>query len=87
MTFEPTRHQLAFVLPESFRKAEVIFQKRSVAEPDIRLMVERSPRPRQVVSTRQLSSGIWHVMLHWWDGRGHYCAEKDIVIHEPLPNR
>ncbi|RRA99995.1 hypothetical protein [Larkinella rosea] len=81
MTFEPTRHQLAFVLPESFRKAEVIFQKRLAQSEDVRLVVQPNHRPRQVVSTQALSSGIWHVILNWWDGRGQYWAEKDIVIH------
>lgn len=81
MTFEPTCHQLAFVLPESFRKAEVTFQKRSESEPDIHLIVQPNQRPRQVVSTRQLSRGPWRVILNWWDGKSQYWAEKDIVVY------
>ncbi|GAB3909023.1 hypothetical protein GCM10028803_45890 [Larkinella knui] len=80
MTFEPNRHQLAFVLPESFRKAEVIFQKRFDDKQEVHLVVEPNRCPRQVVSTRHLSSGLWHVILDWWDGKRHYWAEKDILV-------
>lgn len=81
MTFEPAQNQLAFVLPVSFRKAEVIFQKRFDHSEEVHLVVQPNQRPRQVVSTQQLSSGLWHVILDWWDGKRHYWAEKDIVIH------
>ncbi|MGA0555323.1 hypothetical protein ACO2Q8_01630 [Larkinella sp. VNQ87] len=80
MTFEPTCQQLAFVLPESFMKAELTFQKRSAPESEIHLVVRPNQRARQVVSTRQLSQGLWKVMLNWWDGKSHYWTEKDINV-------
>ncbi|MFC5412464.1 hypothetical protein ACFPMF_24280 [Larkinella bovis] len=80
MTFEPIHQQLAFVLPESFRKAEVTFQKKDHHDEEIHLVVQPNRRPRQVISTHQLSRGIWHVILNWWDGKSHYWSEKDILI-------
>ncbi|GAB3250875.1 hypothetical protein GCM10027347_08950 [Larkinella harenae] len=81
MTFEPTRRQLAFVLPESFRKAEVIFRKRFSQEPEVHLVVRPNRQPRQVVSTQQLSRGLWHVILNWWDGKSQYWTEKEITVN------
>ncbi|GAB2773104.1 hypothetical protein GCM10027275_15080 [Rhabdobacter roseus] len=80
MTFEPTRKQLAFVLPDSFRKAELIFQKQSGPGEQLRLTVKPDQKPRQVVSTQPLSRGLWSVILNWWDGKCHYWAEKEIRV-------
>lgn len=80
MTFEPALKQLAFVLPNSFRNAELIFQKRFGQESYIHLNIPQSPRPRQTVSTQQLSSGLWHVILEWWEGNNHYWTEQDIMV-------
>jgi hypothetical protein len=81
MFFEPTRKQLAFVLPESYRKAGVIFEKRSDHSQLIQLVIEPNQRSRQVISTHLLSNGLWHIMLSWWAGKRQYWSEKDIVIH------
>ena len=79
MTFEPTAHLLAFVLPMSFRKGEVIFIDASTGE-DVRIPITASNRPRRVVSTAQLSRGIWRALLYWSDGQQQYQKEQEISI-------
>lgn len=80
MNFEPNQKQLAFVLPSSCKKAEVIFQKSSDPEEHIHLVVQPARHPRRVISTEQLSQGRWNVLLSWWDGLQHYLQEKEILI-------
>ncbi|WP_428663114.1 hypothetical protein [Runella sp.] len=81
MKFEAALKQLAFVLPDSCKNAEIIFQKRFGGEKPLQVTVPKQPFPRHVVSTQQLSSGFWHVILDWWDGNEHYWTEQDILIN------
>ncbi len=80
MKFEASLKQLAFVLPDSCKSAEVIFQKRFGEEQTFQLVVQKHPYPRHVVSTQNLSLGFWHVILDWWDGNEHYWTEQEILI-------
>lgn len=80
MTFQSALKQLTFVLPCSFKSAELTFQRRFGQEPQIHIVVEQNAQSRQVVSTHQLSSGFWHVILDWWDGTEHYWKEQDILV-------
>ncbi|WP_128543235.1 hypothetical protein [Larkinella soli] len=80
MNFEPTRNQLAVVLPATCRKAEVTFQKRFDAGDEVRLTLAPCRLSRQVIPTGQLSTGLWHVILNWWDGKSHYWREQDIMV-------
>lgn len=79
MTFEPTSHALAFVLPMSFTKGDVTFSSPVTGEA-VRVPVEPNNRPRHVISTAQLSKGIWRALLHWSDGQRQYQDEKEIMI-------
>ena len=79
MTFEPTTHRLAFVLPFSFKKGDVTFIAAQTGE-DIRVPIPPSDRPRHVVSTDCLTKGSWRARLHWSDGQAQYQQETDIVV-------
>ncbi|MBC8155741.1 MAG: hypothetical protein H7Z72_22870 [Bacteroidetes bacterium] len=79
MTFEPTAHLLAFVLPMSFKKGYVTFIAALTGE-DIRVPITASNRPRRVVSTAQLTKGVWRALLHWSDGKRQYEEEKEIRV-------
>ncbi len=81
MTFKPALKQLAFVLPNSFKSAELTFQKRFGKEQEVRIVLQKEPYPRQVVSTHQLSKGLWHVILEWCDDNYHYWTEQDILVN------
>lgn len=79
MTFEPASRVLAFVLPMSFKKGDVTFIASRSGE-DIRVPIVPTNRARQVVSTAQLTKGIWRALLHWSDGQLQYQDEKEIII-------
>ncbi|ADB39552.1 hypothetical protein [Spirosoma linguale] len=79
MTFEPTSHLLAFVLPMSFKKGDVTFVAPATGE-DVRVPIMASNRPRKVVSTAQLAKGVWRAMLHWTDGQQQYQDEQQIIV-------
>jgi hypothetical protein len=81
MTFQPALKQLAFVLPYAFKSAELTFLKRFGQELQFHMVVEQNTQSRQVVSTHQLSSGFWHVILDWWEGNDHYWKEQDILVN------
>ncbi|WP_338874638.1 hypothetical protein WBJ53_03365 [Spirosoma sp. SC4-14] len=80
MTFEPTSQLLAFVLPTSFQKGDLIFSQSSNAQDTIQIPVKPTEKPRHVISTAQLAKGIWRVCLNWSDGRRQYHDEKQINI-------
>lgn len=80
MTFEPASNLLAFVLPLSFRKGDLTFSRSSNNREEIHIPVAPDTKPRHVVSTAQLSRGIWRVRLNWSDGRQQYHDEKEISI-------
>lgn len=79
MTFEPADHVLAFVLPTSFKKGNVTFIEALTGQ-DIRVPITASNRPRRVVSTAQLTRGVWRALLHWSDGQQQYEQEKGISV-------
>lgn len=79
MTFEPSAHSLAFVLPMSFKKGYITFIAALTGE-DVRVPITPSNRPRRVVSTAQLTKGVWRALLHWSDGQRQYEEEKEISI-------
>ncbi|GAB4048897.1 hypothetical protein [Spirosoma litoris] len=79
MTFEPTAHVLAFVLPTSFKKGDLTFFSPKTGE-DVRVPIAPGNRPRQVISTSQLSKGLWRALLHWSDGQKQYQDEKEILV-------
>jgi len=79
MTFEPSSHLLAFVLPVSFRKGDVIFSTATTDE-EVRVAITPTNHPRHVVSTAQLSRGRWRARLNWSDGRQQYLEEKEIFV-------
>lgn len=79
VTFEPTSSLLAFVLPASFKKGDVTFFSRATGE-DVRVPITPGNRPRLVVSTSQLSKGLWRALLQWSDGQKQYQDEKEILI-------
>ena len=79
MTFEPAAHLLAFVLPISFRKGDVTFVAIRTSE-RVSIPITANSRSRHVVSTAQLTKGVWRVGLHWSDGYTQYQEDKEIVI-------
>lgn len=79
MTFGPTAHLLAFVLPLSFRKGELTFIAASTGA-DVRMPITVSNQPRRVISTAQLTRGIWRALLHWSDGQQQYEQEQEINV-------
>lgn len=81
MTFEPTAHQLAFVLPASFLKADILFRRVTNGTDEIRIPIIPAEKPRYVVSTARLAKGLWRVYLAWSDGRGQYHDEQQIQVH------
>ncbi|MVM33928.1 hypothetical protein GO755_28085 [Spirosoma sp. HMF4905] len=80
MTFEPASQLLAFVLPMSFLKGDLLFRRINNEPEEIRLPVKPTAKPRHVVSTAQLAKGLWRVYLNWSDSRGQYHDEKEIQI-------
>lgn len=80
MTFEPASKLLAFVLPMSFLKGDLIFTKSNSQHEAIHIPVHPGNKPRQVVSTAQLAQGIWRVCLNWSDGRQQYHHEHEIQV-------
>lgn len=79
MTFEPTTHLLAFVLPMSFKKGDIIFTAPATGQ-DLRVPIKTNNLPRQVVSTAQLTKGVWRALFHWSDGQQQYQDEKEIIV-------
>lgn len=79
MTFEPTANLLAFVLPMSFKTGELTFTTTSM-DKQVRMLIKPGDRPRNVVSTADLTKGMWRAILRWSDGRSQYQDEKEIVI-------
>ena len=79
MTFELSAHLLAFVLPLSFQKANVTFYP-TIHGPDLRVAITPDTKPRHVISTAQLTKGIWVARLHWPDGRQQYFQEQELIV-------
>ncbi|MBO0935416.1 FixH family protein [Fibrella sp. HMF5335] len=79
MTFEPAAHRLAFVLPLSFQKGDVTFYP-TTQGPDVRVAIEPDARPRHVISTAQLTKGVWVARLQWSDGQQQYYQEQELIV-------
>lgn len=79
MTFEPIAHQLAFVLPLSFQKGDVTFYP-TTKGPDLRVAITPDAKPRHVISTAQLTKGLWVARLHWFDGQQQYFQEQELIV-------
>lgn len=83
MIYVPQNKYIAFVLPESFSKAEVTMSCNSTTinpQNFIRLNVRPGDSARYVVSTEQLSQGTWKVFLDWSDWQHWYHEEMEIVV-------
>lgn len=80
MTFEPVDKLIAFVLPTSFRWADLTFSRLSSARESLRVSVRPDTKSRYVVSTAELDQGVWQVRLNWSDGSRQYHDEKEIQI-------
>lgn len=83
MIYEPRNKHIAFVLPESFSKAEVTMScNTELFDPKnfIRLNVKPGDSSRYLVSTEKLSKGIWKVFLDWSDWEHWYHEEMEIVV-------
>jgi hypothetical protein len=80
MTYQPIDHQVSFVLPLYFWKAEIVFSRIASNSENITVAVPPAPTARHVVSTEKLGKGYWRALLNWSDGRSQYCSEKMIVI-------
>ncbi|UFH57119.1 hypothetical protein [Spirosoma sp. KNUC1025] len=80
MTFEPASQLLAFVLPMSFLKGDVIFSPVGNVREDIQIPVTPSAKCRHVISTAELAKGFWRVCLNWSDGRQQYHDEQIISV-------
>ncbi|GAB3949636.1 hypothetical protein GCM10028805_26220 [Spirosoma harenae] len=79
MTFEPTSRLLAFVLPMSFKKGDVTFTASRTGK-HLQVPIQPSNRPRNVVSTAELTKGVWRAILRWSDGTFQYQEEKEIIV-------
>ncbi|RIV17705.1 hypothetical protein DYU11_31170 [Fibrisoma montanum] len=80
MTFEPTTQRMAIVLPMSFQKGDITFCSMPNGS-DVRIPILPTGKPRHVVSTAQLTKGIWLARLNWSDGRQQYHDEKQITVN------
>lgn len=80
MNYQPQNRRISFVLPVSFSKAEVVFQKVSASFYRITVPVEQSARALQTVSTEGLSAGRWRVYLNWSVGKIRYFNEREIEV-------
>ena len=79
MTFDPTAHRLAFVLPMSVKKGDITFTATRTGE-DVRMPIPLTNCPRHVVSTEGLAKGIWRTLLYWSDGSIQYQQEAEIRV-------
>jgi hypothetical protein len=80
MTYQPVTHQVSFVLPLYFWKAEIVFTRIASNDENITVPIQPGNVPRHVVSTEKLGKGYWRALLNWSDGRSRYCSEKMIEI-------
>ncbi len=81
MTYEAATHQIAFVLPLYFLKAEITFIRNSMADESLSFPISSASQSRYVISTENLSKGYWRVQLNWSEGKSRYCSEKVIEIN------
>lgn len=79
MTFEPAAHLLAFVLPLSFQKGDVTFYPTTKGA-DVRVTVTPDTKARHVISTAQLTKGVWVARLQWSDGQQQYYQEQELFV-------
>jgi len=80
MTYEPSRQEVAVVLPQTLRKGEITFYRPADRREDFKLVIPDQHGTRQVISTERLSKGYWKVQLTWSDGRLEYFTEKEIFV-------
>lgn len=80
MNYQPSTRQIAFVLPEYFRKAEVVFQKLGESFSQVTVKIKPGNRVRHTVSTKDLSQGFWKVYLNWTEGNQQYYREDLIEV-------
>ncbi|MEO6285358.1 MAG: hypothetical protein ABIN80_09370 [Dyadobacter sp.] len=80
MTYQPATHQITFVLPLYFWKAEIVFTRQASKSENYTVHISSGDTPRHVVSTEKLGKGHWRAMLNWSDGRSQYCSEKMIEV-------
>jgi len=80
MTYQPVTHQVSFVLPLYFWKAEIVFSRMAFGADNVTVPIKPGELPRHVVSTEKLEKGYWRALLNWSDGRAQYCSEKMIEI-------
>ena len=80
MTYQPVTHQVSFVLPLYFWKAEIVFTRIASGADQVTVPIQPADLSRHVVSTEKLDKGYWRALLNWSDGRSQYCSEKMIEI-------
>ncbi|WP_159476563.1 hypothetical protein [Dyadobacter sp. 3J3] len=80
MTYQPVAHQVAFVLPLYFWKAEIVFTRIASGAENVTIPIQPGKLPRHVVSTEKLEKGYWRALLNWSDGHAQYYSEKMIEI-------
>jgi len=80
MTYEPSRQQVAFVLPQSLRKGEITFYRPADRQQDFRLTIPADHGNRQLVSTARLAKGYWKVQFAWNDGTREFFSEQELFI-------
>lgn len=80
MIYQPSSRQIAFVLPEYFRRAEIVFQKLGDAVPQVTVPIRPDHRIRHTVSTENLSQGFWRVFLNWTEGNQQFFQEDLIEV-------
>ncbi len=80
MNYQPQKHEITFVLPVHFWKAEVVFQRISDSFARITVPIKCNQESRHTVSTEVLSRGVWRVLLSWTEGSSGYCSEETIEV-------
>ncbi|WP_338874650.1 FixH family protein [Spirosoma sp. SC4-14] len=80
INYQADRQQVAFTLPASLNKGEILFYRPSDRQQDFNVQIPANHQRQQTVSTAPLKRGFWRVQLTWSDGQQDYYTEQDLFL-------
>lgn len=80
MTCQSDQQQVVFELPSSLQKGEIIFYRPADRRQDFRVNIAAQHPARQIIPTKSLAKGNWHVQFTWSDGQRDYYKEEQIFL-------
>ncbi|RRB06989.1 FixH family protein [Larkinella rosea] len=80
LTYQPTRQQMAVLLPDSLQTGEVLFYRPSDRTLDFRVRLNANDQRIQIIPATDLKKGFWKAEFSWTDGQSEFFSFSEVSI-------